>query len=80
MKPRLILLTRPGCHLCEEFREEFEAQYPEHFELTEACVDDREEWVAQFGREIPVLLAPDGEVISRTRLDHGAVARHLARR
>lgn len=68
-RPRLTLLSRPGCHLCEEFRDELEAAFPGRFELVEACVDDRADWKARFGTVIPVLLGPDGAVLCTTRFD-----------
>ena len=63
-KPQLLLLSRPGCHLCEEFREELEAAFPGRFNLREACIDDRPEWRERFGAKIPVLLDENGSVVS----------------
>lgn len=71
---RLTLLSRPGCHLCEEFREELEAAFPGRFELHEACVDDRPDWKARYGTVIPVLLGPDGALLCATRFDPGCLA------
>ena len=68
-RPALLLLSRPGCHLCEEFREDLEQAFPRRFELCEACVDDRPEWREAWGRKIPVLLAEDGTVLCETRFD-----------
>lgn len=74
---RLLLLTRPDCHLCEELREELAAQFPGRIELAEACVDDRDEWRERFGTVIPVLLSPEGTVLAQTRLDPEPVRRYL---
>ena len=43
-KPALLLLTRPDCQLCEEFREALEQAFPGRFAVREACVDDDPEW------------------------------------
>ena len=74
--PRLLLLTRPDCHLCEEFAEAFAARFPD-IALEVAGVDDRADWRDRYGSEIPVLLGPDGEVLCRTRFDPQAVQRWL---
>lgn len=68
-KPALLLLGRPGCHLCEEFREALEAEFPGRFEVTEACVDDRPEWRERYGLKIPVLLDAEGRVVCATFFD-----------
>lgn len=65
--PRLTLLGRPGCHLCEELRDELEQAFPGRFEVQEACVDDRAEWRQAYGSRIPVLLADDGQVLCEAR-------------
>lgn len=68
-KPVLLLLTRPGCHLCEEFRAELEQAFPDRFELREACVDDRTDWRERYGLQIPVLLNESGALLCATRFD-----------
>jgi hypothetical protein len=73
LKQKLRLLTRPGCHLCEDFLDELRTAFGTRFEIEEACVDDDPQWQARFGREIPVLLAPDGAVLCRTRFDAAAL-------
>jgi hypothetical protein len=69
-------LSRPECHLCEEFREQLLAEFPS-VELEEACVDDRADWRERYGRDIPVLLTADGAELCRHRFDAVAVARFL---
>ena len=68
-KRTLLLLTRPGCHLCEEFRDELEQAFPGRYQLREACVDDRPEWRERYGLKIPVLLDEQGELLCATRFD-----------
>lgn len=69
----LTLLGRPGCQLCEDFREELEAVYPGRFTVQQACVDDRPDWKARFGTLIPVLLDVDGRIVCATRFDRDAL-------
>jgi hypothetical protein len=69
----LTLLTRPGCHLCEEFRGELEAAFPGRFEVREACVDDDPEWRRRYGLKIPVLLDAQGRLLCATRFDAAAL-------
>lgn len=71
------LLSRPGCHLCEEFREELEQAFGGRCRLVERCVDDRPDWRERFGRLIPVLLAADGAVVCESRFDAACIAAHL---
>lgn len=73
-KPVLLLLTRPDCHLCEEFRQELEQAFPGRFELREACVDDRADWRERHGLSIPVLLDEQGGVLCATRFDPACLA------
>jgi hypothetical protein len=68
-RTRLLLLSRPDCHLCERFREELEAAFQGRFELQERCVDERPEWRERFGRCIPVLLSEAGEVLCETEFN-----------
>ncbi len=68
-RPRLLLLSRPGCHLCEEFRAALEAAFPGRFELCDACVDERPDWRRRYGARIPVLLSEDGSLICESYFD-----------
>jgi len=74
-RARLLLLSRPGCCLCDELEDELLAAFGEQaFELERADVDSRPDWQARFGRSIPVLLDEAGQVLSEARLDAGRVA------
>jgi len=72
-RPVLLLLGRPDCHLCGEFRAELEQAFPGRFELREACVDDDPEWVRRYGLKIPVLLDEQGALLCATRFDPTAL-------
>jgi len=74
-KRRLLLLSRPGCCLCDELEEDLIAEFGAGaFELERADVDSRPDWQERYGRSIPVLLDEAGGVLSETRLDAGRVA------
>ncbi len=67
MKP-LLLLGRPGCHLCEDFLTEMLAAFPQlKGQVTQANVDDQPERRMVYGVRIPVLLGSDGEVLAEGR-------------
>lgn len=76
VKPQLLLLGRPGCHLCEEFRSELETAFP-GLAVQEENVDARPDWRGMFGSEIPVLLGAKGEPVCRTQFDAASVQRYL---
>ncbi|HSW13927.1 MAG TPA: glutaredoxin family protein [Solimonas sp.] len=79
-KPRLLLLSREGCCLCDELEEDLLAEFgPQAFELERADVDARADWQERYGRSIPVLLGEGGELLSETRLDAARVASVLGR-
>ena len=70
MKPRILLLTRPGCGLCEEFEAELLAHFgTAAFEIEHLDVDSRPEWQTRYGLKIPVLLSAQGELICATHFD-----------
>ena len=70
MTQKLLLLTRDGCGLCEEFLAEFLAEFPQWAGALElADVDSRPGWAGRFGLVIPVLLDDEGTVLGETRFD-----------
>ncbi|MES2491020.1 glutaredoxin family protein [Stenotrophobium rhamnosiphilum] len=78
MKPKLLLLSRPECELCEELEFALFTQFSATtFELERADVDSRPEWKTRYGLKIPVLLTAAGEVLCSTRFDAEAVADFL---
>jgi hypothetical protein len=75
----LILYTRRGCHLCEDFEQELrrlQAEAPFDIEIRD--VDARPEWRTAFNGLVPLLLA-GSEEISRYFLDVERLRGHLGR-
>jgi hypothetical protein len=68
-RPVLRLLTRPGCHLCDEFHEALEQACPGRYEVTRDDVDSRADWRERFGARIPVLLDAEGRELCSVRFD-----------
>jgi hypothetical protein len=76
--PRLTLLGRAWCHLCDDMRNALRplaAKQP--FELEVVDIDGEPELERRYGEDIPVLLAGDTE-LCRHRLDAARVAEYLA--
>lgn len=71
----LVLLTRPGCGLCDDFVEAMVAGTPTAFAATSIVdVDSRADWVARFGLLVPVLLDEAGDVVCESFFDADRVA------
>lgn len=79
MKPKLTVLSRAYCHLCDDLLAalaQFQGRYD--FDIEVVDVDSRPELEAQWGDKVPVLL--DGELeICHYHLDARAVDARLAR-
>jgi hypothetical protein len=76
---RLTLLSRPGCHLCEEMRRQVDVMLgdaPRTWE--EVDVDSDPELASRYGESIPVLLV-NGRLFAKTRLPRTAAALRLRR-
>lgn len=57
---RLILYSKPGCHLCEGLQEKLEQIQTLDFDLEIRDITKSKDWFQQYQYEIPVLfLAPD---------------------
>lgn len=55
-RTRVLLYTRPGCHLCEEAKREIAAAgCAELYELEEINIDDDPALAERYGWEIPVV-------------------------
>ncbi len=77
---KLELLTRPGCHLCEEMAAVLDAVLPgEGLAYATVDVDSRPELRARFGDVVPVLLR-DGRPVAKVKLDERRLRRIIARR
>lgn len=55
-KANVILYTRPGCHLCEEAKEQMQAaNCADLYEFAEVNIESDPELVERYGWEIPVI-------------------------
>ncbi|MDZ8023978.1 MAG: glutaredoxin family protein [Nostoc sp. SerVER01] len=52
---RLILYSKPGCHLCEGLQEKLEQIQNVSFELEIRDITTREDWFGAYEYEVPVL-------------------------
>lgn len=57
---RLILYSKPGCHLCEGLQEKLEQIHSLKFDLEIRDITTREDWFQQYQYEIPVLFLEMG--------------------
>jgi glutaredoxin len=66
----VTLYTRPGCHLCDEARDELEAMRSElpEFELREVDIESDDELLKRLLERIPVIEV-DGDVVCELFLD-----------
>ena len=53
--PRLILYSKPGCHLCEGLQEKLAQITDLNFELEVRDITTREDWWTAYQYEVPVL-------------------------
>jgi len=58
---KLILYSKPGCHLCESLQDKLEQTEGIDFELEVRDITTREDWFAAFQYEIPVLCRVRGK-------------------
>lgn len=52
---RLILYSKPGCHLCEGLQEKLEQIQGLSFDLEIRDITSREDWLQAYEYEVPVL-------------------------
>ncbi|MEH2462222.1 glutaredoxin family protein [Nostoc sp.] len=52
---RLILYSKPGCHLCEGLQEKLEQIQNLSFKLEIRDITTREDWFAAYQYEVPIL-------------------------
>ena len=61
-KARVVLYSKPGCHLCEEMKAEMsKAQCADLYSLEEINIESDSELLARYRFEIPVLMINDVE-------------------
>jgi glutaredoxin len=62
-KARVVLYSKPGCHLCEEMKAEMaSAGCSDHFTLAEINIELDPELLERYRYDIPVLTINDVEV------------------
>lgn len=77
--PRVVLYSKPGCHLCDEARTVVEAVCAETGEsYDEVDITTSEDLMARFGEEIPVTFV-DGRQHDYWRVDPQRLREALAR-
>lgn len=74
----LLLLSRPGCDLCEQLEDELHRQFAGQFQLDWRDVDRDPDWRARYGQLIPVLLDEARQPLCAGVLDADAVRRYLS--
>jgi glutaredoxin len=78
--PRYQLLTRAGCHLCDDMARVLDAALPRRGMTYEAVdVDGDPALRERYGDTVPVLMR-DGVAVAKVRLDAGQLERILVRR
>lgn len=75
---RWLLLSRPDCHLCEDFETALREHLGEQaLTLDHADVDTRGEWRMRYGTRIPVLLDEHGQLLAEGIFDADTFERNL---
>lgn len=78
-KTQVILYTRPGCHLCEEMKQQIaEANCDELYSLDEINIESERALLARYRDDIPVVLIESVEVFKH-RLRAAAFRAYLMR-
>ena len=76
-RPRVLLYTKPGCHLCDDAREVVATVCAElGEEFTEVDISTSAELQERYGEEIPVTVV-DGRQHDYWRVDAGRLRRAL---
>ena len=78
MPTRFTLLTRPGCHLCEDFEAEVLAAFGGRLEIETVQVDHHPAWLAEYGLRIPVLLDAQDRFVCEVAVDANAIETALS--
>lgn len=75
---RFTLLTRPGCHLCDDFEGEVLAAFGQRVEIEAVQVDHHPAWRAEYGLRIPVLLDAQDRFVCAVTVDANAIEAALS--
>ena len=79
--PTLRLLSRPGCHLCDEMKDRLEPIVREAgVTLAIVNVDSDTALRERWGDEIPVLLDEEGRLVAKGRDPEAKIRRRLLSR
>lgn len=70
---RFTLLSRPGCHLCEELEAAVLALFAAQIEIEVVQVDHYPVWRDQYGLRIPVLLDARERFVCALAVDANAI-------
>lgn len=62
---RLILYSKPGCHLCEGLQEKLQQIQTLSFDLEVRDITTRQDWFQAYQYEIPVLMIDPSETTSQ---------------
>ncbi len=74
------LLSRPGCHLCEDLRAAAEEPIRDSGESLQVVDVDSDPALAErWGLEIPVLLDGEGRVVAKAKDSGARIRRRLTR-
>lgn len=76
---KLILYSKPGCHLCEGLQEKLEKIYTPRFNLEIRDITSQEDWFQAYQYEVPVLFldAEGRQEIMLPRPSPRATVQHL---
>jgi len=68
-KARVIIYSRPGCHLCDEAKAAIEnSKCSEHYTLEEVNIESDDDLLKKYKYDIPVVTI-DGQEAFRHRVD-----------
>ncbi len=76
---RLILYTKPGCHLCEGLQEKLEKIENIEFELELRDITTRDDWFSAYQYEVPVLYLSNRSGAEDIEKDKDVVEKPLPR-
>jgi hypothetical protein len=77
--PRVIVIGKPGCHLCDQARDVVAAVCdPLGIAWREESIVGNPQWAARYADAIPVVLV-DGDEHAMWRVDPGGLRRALTR-